>query len=120
MDLFATRAGADDAVEQYLPSAICSALIALPFLFPFAAGPSVNVWQQLASWLCVALLLLLLSSGPKRSAPHPWVTLWLATIAVLIFFLRSSHLGVGPWLSASVAMAAAGLAASVGGRLPSG
>jgi len=50
MDLFATRAGADDAVEQYLPPAICSALIALPFLFPFAAGPSVNVWQQLASW----------------------------------------------------------------------
>ena len=32
------------------------ALIALPFLFPFAEGPSVNVQQQLATWACVAVL----------------------------------------------------------------
>ena len=31
--------------------------VALPFLFPFAAGPSVNIWQLLASWSCAALFL---------------------------------------------------------------
>ena len=34
----------------------CAALIAFPFLSPLVAGPSVNVWQLLGAWVCVAAL----------------------------------------------------------------
>ena len=33
-----------------------AALIAFPFLSPLVAGPSVNVWQLLGAWVCVAAL----------------------------------------------------------------
>src|SRR5687767_14041035 len=58
----------------------CSALIALPFLFPFAAGPSASVWQQLATWTCAALLLM---AGPA-AWPGRGALAWLAAIGPLI------------------------------------
>lgn len=115
MSFFATYASADDTAKQNFSPLICSALIASPFLFPIVAGPSVNVWQQLVSWLCIAALLLL--SGAKHLKPHPSVTLWLAAGAVLIAVFQSPRLGIGPRLSAVAVVFATGMAAFAGAAL---
>lgn len=94
---------------------ICSALIAFPFLFPVAAGPSVNVWQQLASWLCI--LSLLFFSEAKRFNPYSSTTLWLASSAVLVALFRSSYLGLASWLSAVAVLFAMSMATLVGASL---
>ena len=116
MSFFATHASADDTAKQDFPPLICSAFIALPFLFPIAAGPSVNVWQQLASWLCIAAVLLLLS-GAKHLKPHLSLTLWLAVSAALIAVFHSPRLGIGPSLSAVTVVFATGMAAFAGAAL---
>jgi O-antigen ligase len=85
-----------------------AALIALPFVFPFAAGPSVNVWQQLASWFCVALLLLVSPSA----LPSRRVLAWMAMAGAAILLGRASNQTLV--LSACTAVAAAGLMAGVG------
>jgi O-antigen ligase len=113
----ATHASADAPAEQNLSTPICSALIALPFLFPITAGPSVNVWQQLASWLCIAALLLF--AGAMRFKFHPFVITWLAASAVLIAVFQSPYLGAAPWLSAVAVVFTAGTAAFVGAALVS-
>jgi O-antigen ligase len=115
MSFFATHASADDTAKQDFFPLICSALIASPFLFPIVAGPSVNVWQQLASWLCIAALLLL--PGAKHLKPHPSLTLWLAVSAMLIAVFQSPRLGTGPWLSAVAVVFATGMAAFAGAAL---
>lgn len=33
-------------------------LVAFPFLCPLVAGPSVQAWQLLATWVCLAAMLL--------------------------------------------------------------
>lgn len=115
MSPIATHASADEPAKQNLAPPICSALIALPILFPITAGPSVNVWQQLASWLCIATLLLL--TGAKHLKPHPSVLVWLAASAALIAIFHSPHLGAAPWLSAVAVVFATGIAAFVGAEL---
>ena len=112
MSFFATSVIADDTAKQDFFPVICSALIALPFLFPITAGPSVNVWQQLASWLCIAALLLLSAAKPLK--PQPPVTLWLAVSAVFIAAFQSPRLGIGLWLSAVSVVFAIGMTAVVG------
>ena len=77
------RAGTP-ASSSSAPSRRASALIALPFLFPFTAGPSASVWQQLATWTCAALLLL---AGPA-ARPGRGALAWLAGIGVLIVLGR--------------------------------
>lgn len=48
-----------------------AALVAVPFLFPFVAGPSTNALQLLASWFCAALLIA--CNGPLFSSrSHSW------------------------------------------------
>lgn len=88
-----------------------AALVALPFLFPLAAGPSPNVWQQLAAWSCAALLLAVAPTAlPKRG-----VVLWLVVAGVAILLARS-----GNWtldLTACIALAVVGLAACAGAGL---
>lgn len=115
MSSFATHASADDTSNKDISPWICSALIALPFLFPITAGPSVNVWQQLASWLCIAALLLL--TRVKDLKPHPSVLVWLATSALLVATLHSPQLGTAPWLSAIAVVCATGMATFVGASL---
>ena len=115
MSSLATHAGADCIAKRNLSPAIRSALIALPFLFPITAGPSVNVWQQLASWLCIAALLLL--TGAKYIKPHPSVLAWLATSALFIAAFHSPQLGTTPWLSALTVVCATGMAAFAGANL---
>lgn len=68
------------------PVAASAALTALPFLLPFASGPSANVWQQLAAWACAALLLLV---GPA-ALPGRGALAWLAVIGVFILLGRTS------------------------------
>lgn len=85
-----------------------STLIALPFLFPFAEGPSVNIQQQLATWACVALLAGLV---PTRLPSRPLIT-WL-TAATLALILGHGH--DIPLAAATVfAVAMVGMAACVG------
>jgi O-antigen ligase len=114
MSFFATHASADTDKRDFSPP-IYSALIASPFLFPIAAGPSVNVWQQLASWLCIAALSLLV--GATHFKPRPSVVVWLAATAMLIAVFQSSHLGVTPWLSTVAVVFATGMAAFLGAGL---
>ncbi|MBT2324991.1 O-antigen ligase C-terminal domain-containing protein [Variovorax paradoxus] len=105
------------AARAYAPSSAAGSVlavatpIALSFLFPFAAGPSANVWQQLAAWCCAALLL---GTG-SVALPARGVVLWLAVAAVSILMGRSSN----PTLdfSAVTAVAVVCLAASAGAGL---
>lgn len=115
MSSLATRASTDKISNKDISLWIRSVLIALPFLFPITAGPSVNVWQQLASWLCIAALLLL--TGAKYIKPHPSVLAWLATSALFIAAFHSPQLGTTPWLSALTVVCATGMAAFAGANL---
>ena len=84
------------------------ALIALPFLLPFAEGPSVNAQQQLATWACVAVL-----SGlaPIHLPARPLIT-WLAASALAVLLGHGHDI---PLAAATVfALAMAGVAACVG------
>ena len=91
--------------------AVLAALIAFPFVFPLADGPSRNVWQLLVSWACIALLLLFGLSG--RAALK--IRLWLALAALAIVVFRGSDLGL--WLPACVAVGAMALAANTAAGL---
>lgn len=115
MSFFATLAHAGGSAKQDRAPSICSALIALPFLCPIAAGPSVNVWQQLASWLCLTALLLL--SGAGHFKPRLLVGLWLASSAGLAAIFRSPHLGLALGLAAIAVFFAIAIAACVGAGL---
>lgn len=92
---------------------IAAALIALSFLFPFAGGPSANVWQQLAAWGCAALLL---PAGPV-ALPARGVVLWLVLVGLSILVRRSDNPTLD--LSAAMAVAVVGLAACAGAGLAS-
>ncbi len=87
----------------------------MPFIWPVAAGPSVNVWQQLASWLSIALLLVLAKA--RFSFVSPWVIAWLAVLAFLVTASVDSGLGLGARIPAVVAIVVAAMAASVGSSL---
>lgn len=110
-----THTPTENASRQDAFPVFCSALIALPFIFPIAAGPSVNVWQQLASWLCAALLLVL--EKAKFSFVSPWVIAWLAVLLFLVTASADSGLGLSARIPAVIAIAAAAMAASVGSSL---
>ncbi|VTU39114.1 putative bicarbonate transporter, IctB family [Variovorax sp. PBL-H6] len=73
-----------------VPAAVSATVVALPFLFPFAAGPSVNAWQQLVAWTCVALMLV---ARPAVLAGRG-VLAWLALIAAAILLSRGSGAAV--------------------------
>lgn len=86
-------------------------LIGLPFLFPFVGGPSANVWQLLAAWACVALLLV---SG-RVELPARRVMVGLVLSAMAIAFSASREWM--PGLSACMAIAVIGASAAVGAGL---
>jgi len=97
-----------------MPS-LSSALIALPFLFPWVAGPSVNVWQLLCAWACLAFLLLLSDAGAM--GPSRRVLCWLALCAGCIALFRGDAWGY--WLPACAAVAVVAAATLVGARMSS-
>ncbi|HUD33334.1 MAG TPA: hypothetical protein VMR43_10010, partial [Variovorax sp.] len=88
-----------------------AALIAFPFLSPFVAGPSVNVWQLLGAWVCVAALVLLADRSHARM-PARALLCW---FGVVLGALAWRH-GRDPvlFLGAEGAVVAAALAACVG------
>jgi len=106
-------ARASPPVPQGMRTAAGAVLVALPFLFPFATGPSTNVWQLLASWGCVALLLL---RGPV-AAPDRRIVAGLAVAAAVLAAGGLHGDEVGRWLPACLALAAIGAAAAVGAGL---
>ncbi|MDM0039478.1 Wzy polymerase domain-containing protein [Variovorax sp. J22G21] len=83
--------------------------VALPFVFPLIAGPSVSAWQLLVSWCCAIALMIL---APRAS---PWCGLlaWLALVASEIA-LSSRIVDPGVWLPACAALVAMALAAAAG------
>lgn len=85
-----------------------AALIAFPFLSPLVAGPSANVWQLLVAWACTTALWAL---GP-RALPSRGVLALLALLGGAIALRRGEDLSQS--LGACVALAMAGVAASVG------
>ncbi|RYZ11512.1 MAG: polymerase [Comamonadaceae bacterium] len=85
-----------------------AALVALPFVFPVVAGPSANVWQLLASWVCMALLLLCAPAAVPASRVLAWLGAGAAAVAV------SPGSDVALVLGACAALAAMVLAAAVG------
>lgn len=95
-----------------MPS-LSAALIALPFLCPWVAGPSVNVWQLLCAWACIAGLLLLGNANGKT--PSLGVLCWLALCAACIALFRGEVWGY--WMPACAAMSAMAAAALVGARM---
>lgn len=96
------------ASPRAAPPVVVGLLTALPFLFPVTAGPSADVWQLLASWLCVALLALL---GPW-ARPQGRLLLLLAAVAGCVALRRGPD--AGPWLAACLAMGVLALAAGTG------
>lgn len=97
-----------DSESANLLSIFYGALIALPFLFPIAAGPSVNVWQQLASWVCLVALLVN-AAGPR--SPQRALVGWFAVVAASLAIGSSPLEGIGGSLS-PLAVVAATLAAT--------
>ncbi|RSZ38361.1 MULTISPECIES: Wzy polymerase domain-containing protein [unclassified Variovorax] len=88
-----------------------TALVALPFLCPLVAGPSVNVWQLLVSWVCLAALLL---TGPVGS-PALGVWGWLGLGGLLVALSAWGALSV--WGPACLAIAGIAAATSLGSGL---
>jgi O-antigen ligase len=86
-------------------------LVAAPFLCPFSAGPSANVWQLLVSWTCVAALLL----WAQPQWPRRFLLLWLGAGVVSIALLHGSE--PGAWLPACAALGVIAAAACSGAGL---
>jgi hypothetical protein len=88
-------------------------VVALPFLFPFATCPSVNVWQLLVSWSCAALFLAL----GCFAAPLRRILVWFAVVsAALLLSAANAYFK----LAAFVAVLIVGVAACAGAALISG
>jgi O-antigen ligase len=106
----AATAPASEAVAEFA----CAALIALPFLSPLVAGPSVNAWQLFCAWASAAMLWLI---GP-RAMPLRGVFGCMA-VAVLAIAL---HRGGDPaqFLGAEWALAAVAMASCVGAGMARG
>jgi len=94
---------------------LSAALIAFPFLFPWVAGPSVNVWQLLCAWACTAFLLLVSDVGGNVLSRRAFC--WLMLCAGCIVVFRSDV--PGGWVPACAAMAVVAVAALVGARMSS-
>lgn len=84
------------------PVVASAALMALPFLFPLASGPSANVWQQLATWTCAALLLL----AQPAALPGRGVLVWLTVIGGAILLGRVSGSVLDLYAATAVAVVA--------------
>ncbi|MDB5730164.1 MAG: O-antigen polymerase family protein [Variovorax sp.] len=101
------------APAEALPTAAAASfgaalLVAWPFVCPWVGGPSANVWQLLAAWSCVALLLL----AGRPAPPAGRLLAWLAALALAIALSPATDAALV--LSACAAVAVMGLAAAVG------
>ncbi|QSI34080.1 polymerase [Variovorax sp. RKNM96] len=84
-------------------------LLAFPWLCPLVAGPSVNAWQLLATWTCIAGLL---AMGPvARPGREVWT--WLTASVIAVVLSRHGE-AASSWLPAAAAVAGIAAAACVG------
>ena len=111
LGLFLPAEGSGAHAARSARNLVVGAALAVPFLFPFAAGPSANVPQQLATWACLALAVAL---GPM-ARPQPALAGWLGVVVLALLFGHGSQPAFG--FSSAFAVAAVGLAAGVGAGL---
>jgi O-antigen ligase len=90
-------------------------LIAFPFLCPLVGGPSVNVWQLMATWACVAGLL---AFGPAVR-PKREIGIWLALGAIAVV-LSAREEPISYWLPVCATLAGMAAAACVGAGITRG
>ncbi|KLN54679.1 PglL family O-oligosaccharyltransferase [Variovorax paradoxus] len=113
-----SRAAAAEAAA--LPSkavgALRAGLVAFPFLCPLVAGPSVQAWQLLATWVCLAAMLLAIPCA----VPARGIWAWLGAGAAAVVLFSSPHTGAAAWLPAVVVLAAMAAAACVGAGMARG
>lgn len=107
-----TLARAQKDVAKRANSLARAGWIALPFLCPFVAGPSANVWQLLVAWTCLFAIFLV---GPKTFPEHR-VSVWLAFAAAIVA-LSGAISGSTAWLPACMAIAGMAAMACVGSSL---
>ena len=86
-------------------------LVAVPFLCPLVAGPSVSAWQFLVSWACLAGLLSLAPAHSPALRVWAWLGLGGAFVALSGWYALPS------WGPACLAIAGVAAAASVGSGL---
>ena len=91
-------------------------LIALPFLSPLLAGPSVNVWQLLVSWACLAGLLVVLPTAALTRSMRTWLALGAAALALSVVGEASAS----SVLPALVVLAGIAASACVGAGMSAG
>ncbi|RQO62908.1 polymerase [Variovorax sp. KBW07] len=107
-----TLARAQKAPAEPANLVVRAGLIALPFLCPFVAGPSVNVWQLLVAWTCLATLFLI---GPKTIPAHG-LSVWLTLGAAIVALSGASSVSTA-WLPTCMAIAGMAAMACVGSSI---
>ncbi|MDR6453078.1 PglL family O-oligosaccharyltransferase [Variovorax paradoxus] len=104
------------ALSPKAVGALRAGLVAFPFLCPLVAGPSVQAWQLLATWVCLAAMLLAVPVAvPARAI---WV--WLGAGAAAVVLFSSPHATAAAWLPAVMVLAAMAAAACVGAGMARG
>lgn len=96
--------------------AVRAGLVAFPFLCPLVAGPSVQAWQLLATWVCLAAMLLVIPAA----TPSRGIWAWLGAGAAAVVLFSSPHAGAAAWLPAVVVLVAMAAAACVGAGMARG
>ncbi|WPG37634.1 Wzy polymerase domain-containing protein [Variovorax sp. EBFNA2] len=94
---------------------VLAGLVALPFLSPLVAGPSVNTWQTFVTGACLAGLLVLIPTAPLQR--KMWV--WLAASAFFVALSDAGRVTAFLWPTLGV-FVGIGAAASVGAGAVSG
>ncbi|CAN7649204.1 PglL family O-oligosaccharyltransferase [Variovorax paradoxus] len=104
------------ALPSKAVGAVRAGLVAFPFLCPLVAGPSVQAWQLLATWVCLAAMLLAIPSA----MPARGIWAWLGAGAAAVVLFSSPHAGAAAWLPPVVVLAAMAAAACVGAGMVRG
>lgn len=90
---------------------VCAVLLAFAFLSPLAMGPSLTVWQQLVSWMCLAGWLF---CAPVLAWPAPALTRWLCASSLVLVLAGTWDSGGWPLASALAVLAAMAMAVGLG------
>jgi len=104
------------ALSPKAVGAVRAGLVAFPFLCPLVAGPSVQAWQLLATWVCLAAMLL----AVPAAVPARRIWVWLGAGAAAIVLFSPPHATAAAWLPAVVVLAAMAAAACVGAGMARG
>jgi O-antigen ligase len=98
---------------------IRAGLVGFPFLCPLVAGPSVQAWQLLATWLCVAAMLFAMPTGLPARRVQAWLAAGAAAIVLSSLFV-ASHGTAALWLPPVVVLGGVAAATCVGAGVARG